>query len=148
MTDSCFIVFLSHFPPSLPSLWAEDSVWNIHQPSAGQNPRRDGWPWEDRGQRDGWPDHGGWPVRPRVPPPQDTVLPVHQSGSRRAEREGRCPGTEELKGGRRTRDHKTTSLQAKLTQSSNIFFFFMFCVLGSSVPPDRHFLPRIYQPWW
>ncbi len=65
----------------LPSVWAEDSVWDVHQPPAGQNPSRDGRPWEDRGQRDGWPDHGGWPGRPWVPAPQDAVLPIYQSGS-------------------------------------------------------------------
>lgn len=135
-------------PLLLPSLWAEDSVWDVHQPPAGQNPRRDGRPWEDRGQRDGWPDHGGWPGRPWVPPPQDAVLPVHQPGSRRAEWEGcwmRCPRTEELRGGRRTRDHSPqndippgqTSLIPQLL--TMFIFLFVFCALGSFVPPDRHY---------
>lgn len=138
--NSCLIFSWSHFPSPL---WAEDSVWDVHQPPAGQNPRRDGWPREDRGQCDGWPDHGGWLGWPRVPPPQDTVLPVHQSGSQRAEREGHwmhCPGTEELRGGRRTRDHSPqnnipcqTSLIRQLLTSFSVNIY-CFGLLRSSWP--------------
>lgn len=113
-------------------LWAEDSVWDVHQPPAGQNPRGDGRPWEDRGQRDGWPDHGGWPGRPRVPPPQDAVLPVHQSSSRRAEREGswmHCPRTEELRGGRRTREPQNNIPPSQTSLILHVLLGFFVSVL-------------------
>lgn len=132
----------SHFLSPSP-LWAEDSIWDIHQPPAGQSPCRDRWPWEDRGQCDGWPDHGGWPGWPWLPPPQDAVLPVHQSGSQRAKREGHwmdCPRTEELRGGR----HKTS--HAKLALCCVFFFFFSYpmlrFLLTLTVPPGIH------RPWW
>lgn len=44
-------------PPSF-VLRAEDSIWDLHQPSAGQNVCWDRWPWEDRVQYVGRPDHG------------------------------------------------------------------------------------------
>lgn len=97
--------------PSLPlfslllsSLWAEDSLWDVHQPPAGQTPSGDRRSWEDWSQRDGKPDHGGRVGRPRVSPPQDAVLTVHQSGSKRVKREGHR--TEELSEGKEggTRD--------------------------------------------
>lgn len=76
--------------------WAEDQIWDLHQPSSGQNPCRDGWLGEDWSQCTGRSHHRG----PRVPPPQDAVIPVHQSGSQRAQREDRC--SEELRGHPRT----------------------------------------------
>lgn len=85
-------------------LRAEDSIWDLHQPSSGQNLCWDRWPWEDRGQRDGGPHHGRRAGRPRVPPPEDAVVPVHQSGPQWAEWEGcwkHCPGIQVLKGGSR-----------------------------------------------
>lgn len=107
LTHVICLSVLTH-PFLRPSLWAEDSVWDLHQPPAGQDPCRDGRPWEDRGERDGRPDPGGWPGRPWMPLAQDPVFSVHQPGARRAERQGsrvHCPRTEELRGGgRRSRD--------------------------------------------
>lgn len=101
--------------------WAEDQVWDLHQPPAGQNPRRDGWPGEDRSQRTGRSHHGG----PRMPPPQDAVIPFHQPGSQWGQREDRC--TEELRGHRRTRDHNPSLFP------SPVFCVILAC-LRTSVP--------------
>lgn len=105
--------FFSHLPCLF---WAEDQVWDLHQPPPGQNPRRDGRPGKDRSQRAGWSHHWG----PRVPPPQDPVITVHQSGSQWAQWEDRC--TEELRGHRRTRGHSPSSFPSP-----------MFCVILASL---------------